>query len=639
MRLRHKLLSILLSAAMVSTTLGGLAPSVQAYAQEQPAAEAEVIEETAEEVTDEGEPEETGEEQTPASSSQNTEEEDAAVQAEDEDPAQEETAADETEAASDETEEDTAQDDESADAAVTEEDAAQDDESADAAVTEEDAAQDDESIDNASAAEEAEEALTDGDETAEEEQTDETVETETEAADPMLSGESAGTVPAQSISITTKADEVGIGASVKFAAEVAPANATNKTVVWSSADDSVAKVDQNGTVTGVSTGYVVIYAEHTENGNTFTDSYGIVVTQGKISNVSVTGIKNAVFTGKEITQKPVLTSLGRTLKEGEDYEISYENNVHAGTAKVIIEGYGDFEGTTTKTFKIAKAQNTISIVAKTLNVPQTLIKAQKKGLNTYLFADANEAPKISYKLLSVPKKAGKKIKLNSKGRLTLMKGIKSGTYNIKVRVTAAATKDYKKATKTVTYKIVVKKQLAKYKTLDKLGAKGYSKAVNKKVDKAFEDMILYFNERGMNFKKFNKFEKAYAITLYIGFHYYYQSGEHDAEGMLDKGYGTCWAYSDLTYLMARKAGLRQSWLTVSGRNVPHNNKFYGSEHRSVVTKIGKKYYELDSNGVFVMARAAMQSGMQIDLRPEQITKSYARYLLGKSKKYTRINPK
>ena len=109
--------------------------------------------------------------------------------------------------------------------------------------------------------------------------------------------------------------------------------------------------------------------------------------------------------------------------------------------------------------------------------------------------------------------------------------------------------------------------------------------------------------------------------------------------MLDKGYGTCWAYSDLTYLMARKAGLRQSWLTVSGRNVPHNNKFYGSEHRSVVTKIGKKYYELDSNGVFVMARAAMQSGMQIDLRPEQITKSYARYLLGKSKKYTRINPK
>ncbi len=59
-----------------------------------------------------------------------------------------------------------------------------------------------------------------------------------------------------------------------------------------------------------------------------------------LQNVSVTGVKAQTYTGKPLTQKVKVkdTSTGKTLKVGKDYTISYENNVNAGTASVIIRG-------------------------------------------------------------------------------------------------------------------------------------------------------------------------------------------------------------------------------------------------------------------------------------------------------------
>lgn len=45
---------------------------------------------------------------------------------------------------------------------------------------------------------------------------------------------------------------------------------------------------------------------------------------------------------------------------------------------------------------------------------------------------------------------------NENGKITIKKGLKKGTYKIKVKVTAAGNKSYKSAVKTVTVKIVVK---------------------------------------------------------------------------------------------------------------------------------------------------------------------------------------
>ena len=457
---------------------------------------------------------------------------------------------------------------------------------------------------------------------------EEAIETESGGSERMLAETGAATVPATGVKITTKVDSITFGSSAQFRAAVEPANATDKSVVWRSGDETIAKVDQNGKVTAVSVGNTYISVEHTEDYyNYYEDYYEIHVVPLNIGKASITGITDKVFTGKEIEQKPVIRALGKTLKGGDDYFISYSNNLDTGTAKVIIEGIGNFGGKTTRTFTISKAKNRIATAAATLNVPQTLLK-EKKKTNVYLLASANENPRMSYKLLSAPKKAGKKLKLNSKGKITLTKGIKSGTYKLKVRITAAATKNYKKTTVVRNYKIVVKKQLAKYKSFKKLGVKGYSSDMNRSVNRLFEDMILFNNEQGKNFLKLKKLDKAYAITWYIATHYSYGDGSYSAESMIEKGYGTCYAYADLTYLMAKKAGLKQTWQTLPGRFVMN------PYHKLAVTKIGKKYYMLDSNRVFRTIQLMQQGGPveEYDFRPQQISAPYAKYLIGKTKK-------
>ena len=55
------------------------------------------------------------------------------------------------------------------------------------------------------------------------------------------------------------------------------------------------------------------------------------------------------------------------------------------------------------------------------------------------------------------KKYGKKITINAKnGKITVKKGLKKGTYKVKVKVRAAGNSKYKALTKTVTFKIRVR---------------------------------------------------------------------------------------------------------------------------------------------------------------------------------------
>ncbi|MDE6379854.1 MAG: Ig-like domain-containing protein [Muribaculaceae bacterium] len=64
----------------------------------------------------------------------------------------------------------------------------------------------------------------------------------------------------ETISLSLDKWEAKVGESVKLSATVLPENATDKGVVWSSASDAVAKVDQEGYVTAVAIGETVITA-------------------------------------------------------------------------------------------------------------------------------------------------------------------------------------------------------------------------------------------------------------------------------------------------------------------------------------------------------------------------------------------
>ncbi len=74
--------------------------------------------------------------------------------------------------------------------------------------------------------------------------------------------------------------------------------------------------------------------------------------------VSVSGSVSAVYTGRPHTPSPTLSISvdgEYTLQDGIDYDLEYSDNVNAGTAKVMVTGKGNFTGSRTYSFPIAKA--------------------------------------------------------------------------------------------------------------------------------------------------------------------------------------------------------------------------------------------------------------------------------------------
>ena len=100
-----------------------------------------------------------------------------------------------------------------------------------------------------------------------------------------------------------------------------------------------------------------------------------------------------------------------------------------------------------------KSANPMTASGKTKTVKYTTLK--KKNVTVAAkdaFAVAKNKGKVTYKKSS----GNKKITVSSAGKITVKKGLKKGTYTLKVKVTAAGTVTYKAKTKTVSVKIKVK---------------------------------------------------------------------------------------------------------------------------------------------------------------------------------------
>ena len=73
-------------------------------------------------------------------------------------------------------------------------------------------------------------------------------------------------VPVESISINITNTTIRIGETVQLIAEILPENATNKKLIWSTDDEKIATVNQEGLVTAISTGETMITVT-TEDGD------------------------------------------------------------------------------------------------------------------------------------------------------------------------------------------------------------------------------------------------------------------------------------------------------------------------------------------------------------------------------------
>ena len=101
-----------------------------------------------------------------------------------------------------------------------------------------------------------------------------------------------GLVAVTSIELDKTSLEISVGSSTKLIATVNPENAANKEVKWSSSDESIATVDKDGNIEGLSEGEVVISVA-TVDGNKTADCK-IVVKPKEISVSSITLDKTSV---------------------------------------------------------------------------------------------------------------------------------------------------------------------------------------------------------------------------------------------------------------------------------------------------------------------------------------------------------
>lgn len=121
------------------------------------------------------------------------------------------------------------------------------------------------------------------------------------------------------------------------------------------------------------------------------------------------------------------------------YRINYENNTNVGTAKIDLEGIGDYTGNVTGSFTIRKAGTAISAAG-------SYTKNYGSGAFS-LGATVASGGKLSYKSSDTKVAA-----VSSDGRVTL-----KGPGRATITITAAATASYNGATKRVTITVKPKK--------------------------------------------------------------------------------------------------------------------------------------------------------------------------------------
>ena len=142
-----------------------------------------------------------------------------------------------------------------------------------------------------------------------------------------------------------------------------------------------------------------------------------------------------VYDGAE--KKPAVTVMdGETvLEEGFHYTVSYDHNVDAGTASVVITGLVDYEGECEEHFEITRAPQTFTAKAAA--------SAVAVGKTVKVTASGNDGA-LSYEPSSTATAT-----VSASGVVTAKK---VGT--VKITVTAAETANYEAASKTITVKIV-----------------------------------------------------------------------------------------------------------------------------------------------------------------------------------------
>ena len=254
---------------------------------------------------------------------------------------------------------------------------------------------------------------------------------------------SAQKVDAESVSLSDESASVRIGESKQLTATVKPDNTTIKTLTWTSSDETVATVDENGLVTAKKSGSTVVTAT-TENGlkascNILVPVEAEKVTLDKTSAVIGVGAQlqlNATVSPENTTDKNVVWA------SSDPSVATVDEN---GLVKAIAKGEAKITASSSNG-KSAECAVTVSVPVSGVTLSET-----EKTL------DAGDSFQLTATIL--PADAGNKSVSWSSSADNVAEVDENGTVTAKAAGTAVITvltaDGYKEATCTVTVKAPV----------------------------------------------------------------------------------------------------------------------------------------------------------------------------------------
>lgn len=166
-------------------------------------------------------------------------------------------------------------------------------------------------------------------------------------------------VPVESISISTTALSMEAGAANQLSANVYPTNATVKTIKWSSSDEKVASVDQQGTVVAIGSGVAVISA----------------ISEGKDSNGQYLSKECVVSVGKFVTNDDLdgYVSIDNIADFADKYAKQYDTtdpSKYSVTLNTYMHDQTSYEVTLTQGTSVNEAKNAQK---STINITSLLL--------------------------------------------------------------------------------------------------------------------------------------------------------------------------------------------------------------------------------------------------------------------------
>ena len=183
-----------------------------------------------------------------------------------------------------------------------------------------------------------------------------------------------------------------------------------------------------------------------------TQSVKFKINPCSIATATVSGLAAKTYNGKAQTQNPIVKMNGATLVSGKDYTLTYSNNINAGkTAKMTVNGKGNYTGKKTVNFTINKASQSMTAVGSSKTCSYKNVSKENRIIRNCVTVK-NAKGTVSYL-----KTAGNgNFTVDKSGVVHIKKGTPKGIYNIKIKVTAAGDNNYKGMSKTVNVKITVR---------------------------------------------------------------------------------------------------------------------------------------------------------------------------------------